>query len=140
MSAPSAGNFQRLLDAVSSPTLRAIAQHWHDARGQKPMPTWTDLSSSVLSPHFKWLWGFQHDPRSDDFTGRLAGANIRDWLGANFWGASLKDIHPPNVFKESHQLLSGIISRPAAARMNGRLFISAGETVTGERIALPLAT
>src|SRR5258708_3978550 len=105
MRAPPASDFQSFLSAITSPELRTIAHHWHQVRGQRLMPTWTDLSTSVLSPHFKWLWGFQHDPRTGDFTGRLAGSNIRDWLGANFWGASLKDIHPPNVYRESHRIL-----------------------------------
>jgi hypothetical protein len=138
MSAPASGNFQDFL-AVISPPLRAIAQHWDQVRGGRPMPTWKDLSTSALSPHFKMIWGFQHHPQTGDFTGRLAGKNVKDWIGANFWGASLKDLHPPHVFGLAHQFLSNVVSIPAAGRCSGRLFTMGGEPVRGERIALPLA-
>jgi hypothetical protein len=139
MSPPSADSFESLIHATSSPVLREIALHWNAVRGQKTMPTWADLSSTVLAPHFKWLWGFHYDPGTGDFTGRLAGTNIKDWLGANFLGASLREIHPPKVFKESHQMLSHVVTTPAAGRFHGRLFTIGGKTIEGERICLPLA-
>ena len=83
------GNFQDFLETIASPALRAVAHHWHQVRGMRAMPGWADLSSSALSPHFKMLWGFHHDHQTGDFTGRLAGKHVMDWLGANFWGASL---------------------------------------------------
>jgi hypothetical protein len=135
-----AGNhFQDLIDALESAALRTIAHHWHVVRGDRLMPAWTDLSSPILSPHFKLLWGFHYDRQADDFTGRLAGKNVVDWVGANFWGASLKEIHPPHIFRESHQLLSGVVGGPSAVRCSGRLFSAGGTIVMGERIALPLA-
>jgi hypothetical protein len=85
------------------------------------------------------IWGFQHDPYTGDFTGRLAGQHVRDWLGANFWGASLKDLHPPHVFRDAHRFFSGVLAVPAAGRCSGRLFTINGEPVNGERIALPLS-
>lgn len=102
------------------------------------MPAWADLSSSALSPHFKMLWGFHHDSQTGDFTGRLAGKNVMDWLGANFWGASLKDLHSPHVFRDAHNFLFKVVAAPAAGRCSGRLFKVGDKAVTGERIALPL--
>lgn len=134
------GNFQDFLKTIASPALRAVAHHWHQVRGMRAMPGWVDLSSSALSPHFKMLWGFHRDSQTGEFTGRLAGKNIVDWLGANFWGASLKDIHPPHIFPESHYFLSKIVTMPAAGRSSGRLFKVGGRAILGERIALPLAT
>jgi hypothetical protein len=136
---PSSDSFDSLLHATSSPALREIVLHWNAARGNERMPTWANLSSAVLAPHFKWLWGFHHDTATGDFTGRLAGANIKDWLGANFLGASLKQMHPPKVYKESHQMLSQVVMRPAAGRFNGRLFTVGDKAIEGERICLPLA-
>jgi hypothetical protein len=103
------------------------------------MPTWGDLSSSALSPYFKLLWGFQYDPQSDEFTGRLAGAHVTEWLGANFWGARLQDIHSPHVVNEVRQFFKNVITLPAAGRCSGRLFTMGDRAITGERIALPLA-
>jgi hypothetical protein len=138
MDAALAGNFQNFIAAVTSPSLRAIAHHWDQARGDRAMPAWADLSSSVLTPHFKMLWGFHRDSQTGEFTGRLAGRNVVDWLGANFWGASLKDIHPPHIFPESHSFLTRIVTAPAAGRSSGRLFSVGSRIVSGERIALPL--
>lgn len=103
------------------------------------MPSWSDLSSSALSPHFALLWGFQYDAETDDFAGRLAGTHITEWFGANFWGARLKDIHPPPVFNDAHHFLSNVLKLPAAGRCSGRLFRVDDQVITGERIALPIA-
>jgi hypothetical protein len=134
-----ASPFRQFANVLSSPALQAVAQHWHQVRGDRLMPTWTDLSSSVLSPYFQLLWGFHYDSGSGDFTGRLAGAHIREWLGANFWGARLRDIHPPQVADDAHRFLTGVVTIPAAGRCSGRLFTMGGRPITGERIALPLA-
>lgn len=131
--------FQAFRGTVKSPALLAVVQHWHQVRGRKRMPNWTDLSSAALTPHFELLWGFQHNPETGDFNGRLAGKHVKDWLGANFWGASLKDLHAPHVFADSHRFLFNVVSTPAAGRCSGRLFTIGGAAVTGERIALPLA-
>jgi hypothetical protein len=133
-------DFRQFTGALTSPTLRAIAEHWNDARGDCLMPAWEDLSSPALSPHFAKLWAFQHQPDTEDFTGRLAGKNIRDWLGANFWGASMKELYPPDVFREAYQFLVQVIAIPAAGRSHGRLFWIGERIVLGERIALPLAS
>jgi hypothetical protein len=132
--------FQDFINTLESAALRTVAHHWQAVRGGRLAPNWSDLSSPALSPYFKQLWGFQYDPLSGDFTGRLAGKNIVDWIGANFWGASLKEIHPPHIFQETHQLLSRVVGGPAVLRSSGRLFSVGGKTVLGERIALPLAS
>lgn len=140
MDQPFTDNFEAFINAVRSPHLRAVAVHWHRVRGVRPLPNWDDLSSSALSPHFDKLWGFQYDATNEDFVGRLAGTHVRDWLGANFWGASLKDIHPPKVFADAHHFLSKVMVTPAAGRCSGKLFTISGKAIMGERIALPLST
>jgi hypothetical protein len=128
--------FERVLN---SPALRAVVKHWDQARGDRIMPTWADLSSSALSPHFQLLWGFHHDPQSNEYTGLIAGGHVSEWLGANFWGARLQDIHPPHVVEEARRFFDKILTEPAAGWCSGRLFTMAGRAVTGERIALPIA-
>lgn len=132
--------FTQFTQVIASPALLAIARHWNQARDDKLMPSWADLSSSALAPHFQLLWGFQYDPQSDEFTGRLAGAHVTEWLGANFWGARLQDIHSPRVEKEARHFFHKIISGPAAGRCSGRLFVMGDHTALGERIALPLSS
>ena len=131
--------FREFIIALESPVLRSVAEHWNAVRRDRLMPSWSDLSTASLSPHFAKLWGFQHQPECEDFTGRLAGRNVVDWLGANFWGGSIRSLYPPPVFEEAYRFLNKVVTVPAAGRSNGRLFSVGERVVMGERIALPLA-
>jgi len=133
-------DFREFIGMLDSPVLRSVAEHWDAVRGDRLMPSWSDLSTTSLSPHFSKLWGFQHQPEAEDFTGRLAGKNVLDWLGANFWGGSIKTLYAPPVFEEAYQFLSKVVTVPAAGRSSGTLFTMGEKTVAGERIALPLAS
>jgi len=130
--------FGEFSKSLTSPALRAVAQHWNEVRGTRPIPAWADLSSTALSPYFKLLWGFDYDAATQEFVGRLAGNHIKEWLGANFLGAKLHDLHPPRVVKEASQVLSAVVSIPAISRCSGRLFTIDGRGVPGECIALPM--
>ena len=132
--------FERFIAGIKSPALRAIAKHWSEVRCDKSMPSWDDLSSSALAAHFKLLWGYQFDRRNGEFTGRLAGTHIRQWLGPKFCSAKLEDILPPHVLREGHAFLVSVVTTPGVGRCSGRLFTIGDHTVTGERLALPLAT
>lgn len=135
-----ADTIEGFVAGIESPALRALAKHWDEVRGDKAMPSWDDLSSSALAPHFKLLWGYQFDRQKREFTGKLAGTHIRQWLGAKFCRAKLKDIHPPHVLKEAHAFLVKVVTTPGVGLCSGRLFTVGGHTVTGERLALPLAS
>ena len=130
---------QKFISGIESPARRDVASHWNDARRHKQMPTWTDLSLPILHPHFSLLWGFHYDRETGSLTGRLAGKHIKEWLGANFWGAKLEDIHPPHVVKGARAFLGPVVTAPSVGKCAGRLFTMGDETITGERIALPLA-
>jgi hypothetical protein len=146
-------DFQSLIHRIQSPALRDVAQHWHDARGNNRMPSWTDLSFPTLSPHFKMLWGFQYDPETGDITGRLSGYKIGKWVGPDFQGGRLQDLWPRSaqeatrpsklyshsMYEEAKQMLTKIITTPLAGRSSGRLFKVEDFIVTGERIGLPMA-
>src|SRR4029079_9239430 len=127
--------FHSFIGKIKSPALRAIAQHWHQARGGRLMPKWTELSSSVLAPHFQLLWGFQSDPKTQQFTGGLTGEQVKQWVGGGFSGARLQDLQPPAIVKETQQLMSKIVTTPSVLQSSGRLFTVGNYTVTGERIA-----
>jgi hypothetical protein len=139
-SVPAAANFRSFTSAIKSTALREIAFHWLEARGYRRMPTWEDLSPVALKPHFALLWGYRYDPQIQDFIGRLPGQHITEWLGTDFWGKRLRDIHPPHVFLQAHQLMTRVITTPAACRMSGKLFTIGDKSISGERIALPLAS
>jgi hypothetical protein len=139
MDSPPLENFDTLPNRITSPALRAIAELWNTARGIRRMPSWSALPSAELSPHFKLLWGFQYDAELGEFTGRLAGENIREWINTNLYGANLKQLHPRASYAEAHQLLTRVVSTPLALRTSGCLFLSGGVVTTGERITLPIA-
>ena len=153
MNDPARGDFKSLILRIESPALRAVAQHWHEARGNKRMPSWTDLSTSTMSTYFKMLWGLQYDPETGDLTGRLLGDKIGKWVGPDFQGARLQDLfsrstyqepHPTrlysrSMYEEASQILTRIVTTPLAARSSGRLFTVEDFVVTGERIGLPMA-
>jgi hypothetical protein len=135
-----ANGFENFIAGIESQALRAIAGHWNEARGRKPMPAWNDISSSALAPYFKILWAFTYNRQKGEFVGRLAGRQIKDWFGTRFSGHKLEDIHPPHMVTETHALLTKVVTLPAVGRTSGRLATIGGHTVTGERIAFPLAT
>jgi hypothetical protein len=137
---PIASPFERFIASIESPALRTIAKHWSDVRCDKSMPSWDDLCSSALAPHFKLLWGYQFDRRNSEFTGRLAGTHIRQWLGPNFCSAKLEDILPRHILREGRAFLAKVVTTPGLGLCSGRLFTIGGHTVRGERLALPLAT
>src|SRR3954452_10387782 len=103
---------QSFISSIKSPSLRAVAEHWHQARGGRLMPKWTELSSSVLAPHFKLLWGFQYDPQTKEFTGGLTGEHVRQWVGGAFTGARLLDLQPPSIAREAQDLMIKIVTTP----------------------------
>jgi hypothetical protein len=140
LAADPANAFESFVTDMESPALRAIANHWNDVRGDRAMPSWDDLSSSALAMHFELLWGYQFDRQRREFTGKLAGTHIRQWLGPKFCRAKLKDIHPPHVVTEAHAFLAKVVTTPGIGLCSGRLFTIGSHTVTGERLALPLAT
>jgi hypothetical protein len=132
-------NFDTLLSRIQSPALLVVAERWNRARGKKRMPSWTDLSFFTPLPDPERTWAFAYDPKTEDLTGILAGKRYGKWVGENFYGGHLKDIHLPANYEEARRLLTKIVTTPLAIRTSGRLFTVDSYIVTGERIALPLA-
>ncbi|HET7084961.1 MAG TPA: PAS domain-containing protein [Rhizomicrobium sp.] len=140
MNGVAGGNFEEFLLRIESPALRAVAQHWHEARRTRRMPALADLPPPALAPYAKFLWSFAYDPKTGQFTGRLAGDRWSKWAGKDFHGRPLKDFHSASSYRESRELLTRIVTTPQAFRSSGRLFAVDDFAVTGERIVLPLAT
>lgn len=131
--------FETFLAAISSRSLREVARHWNKARAQKRMPSWADITSLVPLPHGNHLWCYRYDPRTQDFTGQMAGENLRKWINTSFWRGRPQDISSWSNYDEALQLMKKIVTTPLVFRSSGRLFKVSDQEVTGERIALPLA-
>src|SRR5215472_8329438 len=133
------GNVESLIRSIQSPALRAVARHWHEVRGARPMPSWADISEAVLSPYMNMLWGYKYDPKAKEFRAELAGNRLRKWIDKNFRGKRFQDLTSASNYEEARGHLIRIVTTPLALRSSGRLFTVGDYDVTGERIALPLA-
>jgi hypothetical protein len=134
----SAAGFSAFRNNIQSPTLRAIADHWSEARGPRRLPSWDRLKPRQLGAHLGSVWAFDYDRTAGLFTGRLAGSNIMIGIGRNFQGAPLNELHPPHVFAEVQGHLLRVVTEPACCRWSGKLFRIDNREIEGERIVLPL--
>lgn len=133
-------SFTLFRSRIVSPALRAIADHWLAARGDKRMPSWSDLSPSAMAPHLTKIWSFKYDRAADEFYARLAGNRIMVGFGRSFRGTALKDLHRLDIYERCHANQKRIVTEPAAYRGTGKLFKAGDQIVSGERIVLPLAS
>jgi hypothetical protein len=133
-------SFSLFCGRIVSPALRAIACHWQAAKGNKRLPSWSDLSPSAMAPHFTKIWAFKYDRATDEFYARLAGNRIMVGFGQSFRGTPLKDLHRPDIYEKCHANQKRLVTEPALYRGTGKLFKTADQIVSGERIALPLAS
>jgi hypothetical protein len=133
------GNFERLIHCIQSPALRAVAQHWHEVRGAKRMPSWADISGTDLSPYLNMLWGYKYDLNTKEFRVEIAGNRLRKWIDKDFRGKRFQDLTSAPNYETAQGHLIRIVRTPLALRSSGRLFTVGDYDVTDERIALPLA-
>jgi hypothetical protein len=125
---------------ITSPALRAIADHWNQARKGRKMPSWSELSPATMAPHLGMVWAFKYDRKTGDFIARLAGNRMMIGFGKSFRGTPLKELHQPKSLGRAHAILMRVVSEPVCYRSRGQLFKADGRLVEGERIMLPLGT
>lgn len=125
---------------IVSPALRAVVGHWNEARRERKMPSWSELSPATLAPHLSMIWAFKYDRDSDDFTARLAGNRMMVGFGKSFRGTPMKDLHPPASFPTVHARMKRVVCEPACYRSFGPLFKANGRVIEGERVILPLGS
>lgn len=133
-------DFQQFCQSIVSPALRAVAAHWHAARGSKKMPSWQDLDPKAIASYLPFVWAYKFDAATGEFTGRLAGDRIARAYGKSFRGLTLAQIHTsPDGYRIGRALLGRVVSEPAVFFGHGRVFQVDGEFRSGERIMLPLS-
>jgi len=131
-------SFTEFEKSISSNSLRDLAGHWNDARGNRTMPAWSDLKPRQIVKTLPIIWAYTYDVKSDTFTGRLAGDRIVEAFGKNFRGLPLAAIQPPEAFPWVHRQLRRVLLEPAAYLGTGRVFQQCDRYGRGERIILPL--
>jgi hypothetical protein len=132
-------SFETFRNAIVSPALRAVADHWATARGDRVMPSWEQLQPARIAAQLPIIWVYKYDRQTREFLGRLAGDRISRYYGKNFRGLRLSDLHPPDRLPRMAAIMNRIVEEPALYSSSGVLFRQGDRTGTGERIILPLA-
>ncbi|MGH6827626.1 MAG: PAS domain-containing protein [Rhizomicrobium sp.] len=132
--------FPDFCQTIASPALKAVALHWHEARGARKMPAWQDIKPKAIAPYLPIVWCYRFDAATGEFIGRLAGDRIARAYGKSFRGLPLVQAHAsPERFAVAYALFQRVISEPAIFRGRGRIFQQQDRFQSGERIVLPLA-
>ncbi|MFZ2470173.1 PAS domain-containing protein [Parvibaculum sedimenti] len=124
---------------ISNKALRDVAIHWNEARGQRRMPGWSDISPRAIARHLPLIWSWKYDALADVFIGRLAGEEIVQAFGENLRGKTGEEFFKNRggeVLLARHRR---VVTEPAIYHGQGAVFAHARRIVMGERIILPLA-
>ncbi|HTW34337.1 MAG TPA: PAS domain-containing protein [Rhizomicrobium sp.] len=132
-------SFKSLEAATQADVLRELLQHWHDAKGSRRMPAWSDIRPASIKSVLPFVWSWKYDRQADRFTGRLVGDRIHKLFGANNNGRSIEDCFPRNYCAVIVPLFKRIVKTPEFYHEQGPVYAHLGSACTGERVALPLA-
>lgn len=131
-------DYEDLRRDISSPALLAVLAHWNQARGDKPMPRWSELRPSSIARQLNIVWAYKFDPVTKQFIGRLAGNRITEGFGKSFRGTRLEDLHPAEYLPRIYRHMLQVVETPAMYKSSGTLFRKGAVRGVGERIMLPL--
>ena len=122
---------------INSPRLKRILEHWHDARGNRLIPTWQDIRPARIKAELPIVWSYRYDAIQDEFLGGIAGDAIQRLLGGPIKNARFRKVHAadPHFFIRAKQVLS----RPAIFLGRGLLFRQRSRQCYGERLIMPFA-
>src|SRR4051812_11899663 len=80
---------QACLATIRSTDLKAVAEHWAAAKGERLMPCWRQLQPSRMAKQLPIIWAFKYDPETRQFLGRLAGTRVTQLMDRSFRGQGL---------------------------------------------------
>jgi hypothetical protein len=133
-------DFAAFQAAIVSPSLKRVAGHWRDARGDRTMPAWEDIKPSPIKAQLPIVWSYKYDPVAETFTGRLAGEKITTIFDSNFRGVLISDLMPASDFGWAYALNKRVVTEPALYRSEGHVFKHLDRCGVGERIVMPLSS
>ncbi len=131
--------FQTFEQAIVSPALKHVAEHWNKVRGSRAMPSWSDIRPSQLAAELPLIWSYKYDRAADALIGRLAGDHVEKIFGKTFRGAPMSTLYPGDTYPHMFALFKRVVCEPALYRSEGMVFKCVDHYGHGERIALPLA-
>jgi hypothetical protein len=133
-------SFEAYESTITSPALKAVAQHWRQARANNHLPSWKDISPSAIARQLAIIWFYEYDRATDTFVGRLAGNRIDRKFGHRFKGVPLQDLYNPESFQIVSARYKRVILEPKLYKGEGVSHIQNDRAGPGERITLPLAS
>lgn len=130
-----------LLDALTQPGHRAIAQHWlalyRAANNQVPALSRLDPLLFPAALADSWIVDLCEDGR---FRFHLLGQNMIRWRGASAKGLSFEEIYPPDALPLVNDMARRVIEQPAISYQQMQSQIRDWSLpIPVERIALPMA-
>ncbi|MBI2253897.1 MAG: PAS domain-containing protein [Proteobacteria bacterium] len=131
--------FEQFAARIESPALCDVAQHWHQARGARRMPGWSQIDPTEIARHLPIIWSWRFDVRTGSFTGRLSGEDINNAFGKSVRGARMEEFFAPDQYDHIYARHRQVVTEPCFAHGIGAVFIHADRYGEGERIILPLA-
>ncbi|MGA7673567.1 MAG: PAS domain-containing protein [Rhizomicrobium sp.] len=132
-------SFQVFEQAIVSPALKHVAEHWNHARGSRAMPSWADIRPSQITAELPLLWSYKYDRAADALIGRLAGDQVEKVFGKTFRGSPMSELYPEDEFPQMFARFKRVVCEPALYRTEGMVFKFVDHYGHGERIAMPLA-
>ena len=133
-------SFQTFEQAISSPALKQVANHWNEVRGSNLLPAWNAIHPAAIAHQLPLVWSYNYDRASDTFTGRLSGDQIDRIFGRNVKGVPMTELYPANEFRRFFERLKRVVCEPAFFRGEGMVFTHLDRYGHGERIVLPMTT
>jgi hypothetical protein len=122
-------NFLDFYNAITSPDLKAVASHWNEARGDRPMPRWIDINPRAIKKQLHIIWSYTYDSGTDSFIGRLAGEEIKNVFGSHFRDVS--ELYPTEDFPDLFARSKRVMSEPAFFHGAGMVFRHLGRIQIG---------
>jgi len=103
------------LDALATdPSLQAVYDYWHELRGSRTMPGWSEVDMMALPLEvIPWCSVIDVVDGGRDFTVRFWGTERTRLQAADYTGRSVFDIQPPAVGRKVKEELSQIIEAGA---------------------------
>jgi len=132
-------SLERFEHSIESPALRNVVRHWAQARRDRRMPGWENLSPAAMKEQLTIIWSWRFDPVSRDFIGRLAGERIESVLGTSVRGARMSEVFAKHDYAKALARHMRVMTQPALYRGHGLVFRHFDRFDMGERVILPLA-
>ncbi|MGD1876401.1 MAG: PAS domain-containing protein [Kiloniellaceae bacterium] len=129
-----------MITSIKSQRLRALLEHYLEARGSKRMPARQDIDAMQLGPVLPIIWVNAYEPGAGTFRYRLAGEEVNDIFGGSVAGRLLSDFVQGDRFEATNRNFLKVIGEQVALLASGPVYRCADRIAMGERLALPLSS